>query len=220
LIPQICVSILPKTLSEAVLLIRRSEESFADFVEVRVDNLKVDVDLAVLANQGNAPKIAAVRSGKDEMGRQAVLLSAARSGFQYVDVDLSISRIGYFVNQVKAAGAKCIVSFHDYGATPSREDLHHILNKELLCGADICKIVTTAKSLDDNLALLQFVKEDSAKTKLVCFGMGEDGKISRLLSPIYGGFFTFASLEKGAETAPGQMTIEEMRSVYHSLRLK
>jgi 3-dehydroquinate dehydratase len=44
--------------------------------------------------------------------------------------------------------------------------------------------------------------------------MGEAGKISRLLSPVFGGFFTFASLEKGAQTATGQMSISELKSAY------
>ena len=50
--------------------------------------------------------------------------------------------------------------------------------------------------------------------------MGEHGKVSRLLSPLFGGFFTFASLEQGSETAPGQMSIKEMRSAYELLGLK
>jgi 3-dehydroquinate dehydratase type I len=220
LTPRICVSILPKTLSEAVLLVKKSEESFADFVEVRLDNLKMDVDLAGLASQGSKPKIATERSGRNESERRTILLNAAGSGFKFVDIDLSTPKISSFVKQVKDAGTKCIISFHDNDRTACSEDLHNILDKELLSGADICKIVTTAKNLDDNLVLLQFVKQASAKTKLVCFGMGEEGKISRLLSPLFGCFFTFASLEIGAETAPGQMSIVDMKNVYNSLRLK
>jgi 3-dehydroquinate dehydratase len=50
--------------------------------------------------------------------------------------------------------------------------------------------------------------------------MGELGRVSRLLSPLFGGFFTFASLELGSETAAGQMTIQEMRAAYELLGLK
>jgi 3-dehydroquinate dehydratase len=50
--------------------------------------------------------------------------------------------------------------------------------------------------------------------------MGELGKISRLLSPVFGAFFTFASLEHGSETASGQMTIQEMKTAYELLGLK
>jgi 3-dehydroquinate dehydratase len=50
--------------------------------------------------------------------------------------------------------------------------------------------------------------------------MGEYGRVSRLLSPLFGGFFTFAALELGSETASGQMTVKEMRSAYEVLGLK
>jgi 3-dehydroquinate dehydratase-1 len=50
--------------------------------------------------------------------------------------------------------------------------------------------------------------------------MGEHGKISRLLSPVFGAFFTFASIEKDSETAAGQMSISEMRAAYGLLGAK
>jgi 3-dehydroquinate dehydratase len=44
--------------------------------------------------------------------------------------------------------------------------------------------------------------------------MGPLGLASRLLSPLAGGDFTFASLSEGAESAPGQVTAEELRKLY------
>jgi 3-dehydroquinate dehydratase len=49
--------------------------------------------------------------------------------------------------------------------------------------------------------------------------MGELGKPSRFLSPIFGAFFTIASFERGKETASGQLTIQEMKTAYHALGL-
>jgi 3-dehydroquinate dehydratase len=40
------------------------------------------------------------------------------------------------------------------------------------------------------------------------------------VSPLFGGYFTFASLERGSETAAGQMTIQEMKTAYELLGLK
>jgi len=67
------------------------------------------------------------------------------------------------------------------------------------------------------LAMLNFVASHSSKAKLVCFCMGEAGKVSRLLSPMFGAFFTFASLDQGSETAKGQMSISEMKTAYNLL---
>jgi 3-dehydroquinate dehydratase type I len=66
--------------------------------------------------------------------------------------------------------------------------------------------------------VLDFVSENASKNRLVCFCMGEQGRISRLLSPVFGAVFTFAALEQGGETAPGQISINEMRTAYSLLR--
>ena len=92
-----------------------------------------------------------------------------------------------------------------------------ILKKEISYGAEVCKIVTTAHQITDNLIILNFISQKSAKTQLVCFCMGELGRVSRLLSPLYGSYFTFASLKKGSETANGQFSLQEMKSTYKIL---
>ena len=43
--------------------------------------------------------------------------------------------------------------------------------------------------------------------------MGTYGKYSRIFSPNYGGYFTFASL--GKHTAPGQVSIGEFMDIYN-----
>jgi 3-dehydroquinate dehydratase type I len=216
---RICASILPKTLSEATLFLRRAEEEKVNFVEVRLDALAKNSKLEDLTSRFETPLIATDRSTKNEIERQEMLLNAAKSGFAYVDTELSSPKLQNFVNQAKAAGAKCIVSFHDFGKTPSLLELNRILEREVSSGADVCKIVTTANKIEDNLTLLQFIQAAPVRKKPVCFAMGELGKISRLLSPTFGSFFTFASLERGAETAPGQMTVQEMRTAYELLGL-
>ena len=114
-------------------------------------------------------------------------------------------------------GAKPIVSFHKFEGSLGISDLNRILQREISSGAEVCKIVTTAKHVQDNLTTINFTSTASRKTKIVCFCMGELGKISRLLSPLFGGFFTFASLERGSETASGQMPIQELKSAYELL---
>ena len=98
---------------------------------------------------------------------------------------------------------KTIVSYHKFDGALSVSAMENILDKEIASGASICKIVTTAKQVEDNLPALSFVSFASSKAKLVCFCMGEHGKISRLLSPVFGAFFTFASLETGQRNRSG-----------------
>jgi len=218
---RICVSILPKTIPAALRLIEKAEVAHADFIEVRLDCLEDCLEnhrgLADLAAHGKTPKIATDRASRKETEQRQMLLNAAKSGFEYVDAELSTPQLKSLVKELKALGAKPIVSFHKFDGSLSSSELNSIFEREISSGADVCKIVTTAKRIEDNLTLLNFTSVASNKTKLVCFCMGEFGKVSRLLSPLFGGFFTFASLERGSETASGQITIQEMKAAYKLL---
>jgi 3-dehydroquinate dehydratase type I len=221
---KICVSIMPKSLTEALKLIEKCEKYGADFIEVRLDCLTSFKGLKDVAGCTRTPLIATVRqskcgrkfSGKEEE-RVKILLDVASKGFEYADVELNLSGLKIVVENLWALGVKPIISFHDFEKTPKSGELQRILKSEIEAGADVCKIVTTAQSLQDNLALLQFLYNEGGKAKIVCFAMGPLGKPSRLLSPIYGGYFTIASLERGMETAAGQITIEEMKAAYKAL---
>jgi 3-dehydroquinate dehydratase type I len=222
--PRICVSILPKTIEEAHTLIAKAEDSKADLVEVRFDCLEKIGNLANLSKSTRLPLIATnkLQSEKGffagtESERRQTLASAAKNGFEYVDVDFSISKRSETISILKALGAKPIVSYHKFDGILAASAMEKILNEAIGSGAGLCKIVLTAKQVEDNLPVLSFVSFASTKAKIVCFCMGDLGKISRLLSPMFGAAFTFASLDHGSQTAPGQMTIQEMRRSYELL---
>jgi 3-dehydroquinate dehydratase-1 len=220
------VSILPKTADEALKLIDQAEEATTDLIEVRLDWLKSINGLADLASHGKTPKIATNRltncRGKftgTETEQKQILLNAAKSGFEYVDIELSASNLREFTTEISEYGAKLIVSFHDFAHSLELAELNTVLEKEIACGADVCKIVTTARRIEDNLTLLNFTSVACKRANVVCFAMGDLGKVSRLLSPLFGCVFTFAALERGSETAPGQMTVQEMKNAYELLGL-
>jgi len=217
----------PQTVTEAFDLIKKAENQHADFIEVRLDSLKKHNQLADIAHCSNTPLIATNRSTKyqgkflgSETERQKILMDAAKNGFEYADIELSTPKLKNILSNLRELGAKPIVSFHDFNKTPNSTQLNKILKKEIASGADVCKIVTAAKFVEDNLTVLNFVTKACKNARVVCFCMGELGKPSRLLSPVFGAFFTLASLESGRKTAPGQLTIQEMRSAYEALGLK
>ena len=221
---RICVSILPKNNLEALSLIETAEKAKANLIEVRLDCLESSRNLSDLVKSTKIPLIAAnkliIEKGffdGTETERQQTLLSAAKNGFEYVDVDLSSLKLQETIDKLKPIGAKLIVSFHEYDGVSNVSEMEKILEQEIACGANVCKIVTKATKIEDNLPVLNFVSASSGKSKIVCFCMGEQGKVSRLLSPLFGAFFTFASLEQGRETAAGQMAIQEMRAAYKLL---
>jgi 3-dehydroquinate dehydratase type I len=199
----------------------KTEAAHADFIEIRLDRLKDCLEnhrgLADLTAHGKTPKIATDKASRSETEHYQMLLGAAKSGFEYVDVEISTPKLEDLVKELKSLDAKPIVSFHKFDGSLSISELNNVLEREISSGAEVCKIVTTAKRMKDNLTTLNFTSTASSKTKVVCFCMGELGKVSRLLSPMFGGFFTFASLEHGNETATGQLTIQEMKAAYKLL---
>jgi 3-dehydroquinate dehydratase-1 len=224
---KVCVSVPPKTVEEAFSLIEEAEAQHADLIEVRLDSLKNHDRIAEIPRCSKTPLIATNKSleyhgefSGSEEERQKILVDAARNGFEYVDVDLFIPNMRELIDELREAGAKPIVSFHDFDITFELSRLNLVLEEEIAAGAEVCKIVTTANQVEDNLTTLNLVSMASKKTKIVCFAMGELGKPSRLLSPVFGAFFTFASLDEERKTAEGQLTIQEMRRAYKLLGLK
>jgi 3-dehydroquinate dehydratase type I len=224
---KVCVSVPPKTVDEAFDLIEKAEAQNADLIEIRLDSLKNHDRIAEIPRCSKTPLMATNKSmqhhGKfsgSEKERKKILMDAARNGFEYVDVDLSTPNIGKLVGNLREVGAKTVVSFHDFDRTPMLSQLNKVLKEENALGAEVCKIVTTARNIEDNLTTLDFVSKASKKAKIVCFAMGELGKPSRLLSPVFGAFFTFASIDEKRKTAKGQLTIQEMRRAYEVLGLR
>ncbi len=221
----ICVSIKPKNIQEAIALIKKAETAKANFIEVRLDNLEKSVEFRGLSASTKIPLIATNKLQSENgsftgtpIQRWQTLLNAAKDGFQYVDLDLSTIGLEKQIVDLKKLGVKTIISFHKLDGAFSNQEMQDVLSKEIASGADVCKIVGTAEQVQDNLTVLNFVSENAAKTRLVCFCMGEQGKISRVLSPVFGAFFTFAALEQGMETALGQISINEIRTAYSLLR--
>jgi 3-dehydroquinate dehydratase type I len=86
-------------------------------------------------------------------------------------------------------------------------------------GADVIKIVPFARSWEDNLSILSlipFAKE--RRQKIVAFCMGEKGKISRILSPFFGAAWTYASIDRTRVSAPGQMTVRELKDAWEKMK--
>jgi len=147
-----------------------------------------------------------------------ILLRAARAGCRIIDLEVESAeqaapaRFEKFRAALTAAGASLLISFHDFSRTRGLEDAAgHIAAFE----PDIIKVVSTAQALADNLAVLRLLEGRSTKSRIVAMAMGEEGLVSRVLAPRSGSAFTFASLEDGAETAPGQVTARTLRTLYH-----
>ena len=227
--PRICVPLPAKEFSELAPMIRRAEESGADLLEVRLDYLDMHapdaMDRVVKAvGHASIPVIATDRQYKQggyrlrsEEERVQTLTEAAKVGFQYVDLELTTVDLKSTVKKVRDYGATPVVSFHDLTGTPQESEMERVTNSQIEAGAEVCKIVTTANEVSDSVRCLDFTRRMSETIRIVCFAMGRKGVLSRALSPFFGAYFTFASLERGLETASGQISIADLRELYRKL---
>jgi len=214
-----------RNVERTVKVLRRLDAHDPDLIEIRFDLMKSTTKISQIRNATDRPLIATNRR-KDQAGlfpgteqdRLATLQRAAVESFDYVDIELKTANVDKIAHRVKQNGSSVIVSYHNERFTPSKNVLTSILAREKRAGADICKIVSTAKSYHDSLRCLEFVSTQALRSRLVCFAMGRLGIPSRVLSPIFGAYFTFASYVPGRESAPGQLTIASMRNLYRELQ--
>ena len=147
-----------------------------------------------------------------------ILTKAAEAGCAIVDLEVESAeeakpaQFSRFKAGVRAAGAALLVSFHDFSRT---KGLEQAAKRIEAFEPDYVKVVSTARSLADNLAVLKLIEDRSLASQVVGIAMGEEGLVSRVLGPRAGAAFTFASPDDGAETAPGQVTARSMLDLYH-----
>ena len=138
-------------------------------------------------------------------------------GASIVDIELGTVNLKEAVNSIKKR-AKCLLSFHELARTPNIDSLKTIARRQQEAGADICKVVTTAQGFEDNLTVLQLISE-LPEARVISFAMGSLGFMSRVLCPLVGGDFTYASVEQGMESASGQITVNNLRKIYGMMKL-
>jgi 3-dehydroquinate dehydratase-1 len=210
--PRICAVIVDNDLETI-----RGVEPFVELFEVRIDLL--GNGWQELVKQLKKPWIACNRIAEEggkwegsEEGRIEALIKAVELGASVVDIELATRNLTEAILPIKKK-TKYLLSFHDFEKTPPLARMKDIVQWELDAGADICKVVTTAQKFEDNLTILQLIAE-FPKTRIVSLAMGHLGFTSRILCPLVGGDFTYASIEKGKESASGQITVSDLRKLY------
>jgi len=141
-----------------------------------------------------------------------VLTKAQAAGCHIVDLELESalkSKPEAIARLRRHAGL--ILSFHDFRGT---RKLDETLEKMLKIPADFYKVVSTATTLSDNVAMMKFLQTQSGKHALIGLCMGEQGIISRVLSVRAGSVFTFAAVDADLKTAPGQVSARDLRGIY------
>jgi 3-dehydroquinate dehydratase/shikimate dehydrogenase len=108
-----------------------------------------------------------------------------------------------------------IVSYHNFEATPPMDT---VVSRVMKVPADAYKMVTTARKPSDNLRVLAAAKA-LPKQRVIVLAMGELGFPTRVLSPIFGGVYTYATPMLAEGTAAGQVSAKYLRHLYRVEKL-
>jgi len=204
----ICVSVAHTSgLEEAI-------ESGAGMIELRLDLIKESPAKLFPKIPKNIETIIPCRSGvysKEE--RLELLLSGMKQGADYVDIEIESAPddMERLISTAEEEGTRLIISYHNYKRTADREDLESLMIACYEKGGEIAKIATQVNAPEDVRNLLSLYDFPGKK---VILGMGPLGRITRVVAPYLGAEFTFASTSEAGETAPGQLSVEQLNDLY------
>jgi 3-dehydroquinate dehydratase / shikimate dehydrogenase len=229
----LAVPIAAKDIEDALRQIARARASGAEMLELRTDYLAgLTAERAhalIAAAKGSRLPIIVTCRDKAEGGanyypqevRTDVLLTAVSSGAEYIDCEFENFQDVAVQEKLEVALAgtmhtRLILSAHDFEGpfeNPGR------IYRDMLAAypAAVAKIVYTARHINDCWAGIDLLAHKH--TDAIVLAMGEAGLITRLLAPKLGGLVTFASLDDGSATAPGQVTLGQFIGLYryHSI---
>jgi 3-dehydroquinate dehydratase-1/3-dehydroquinate dehydratase/shikimate dehydrogenase len=221
---RVCAAVGVDQIDEAVRLVAQ-ESRHADLVEVRLDTLDEpgQIDLNLFFEAASGPLLFTLRPDWEgghyrgaEAERVELLAQACRAGAAYIDCELRapLESRRHLRRVTRETGTQLILSYHDFTSTPSAQTLSDVLRQMVENDADIAKIVSTA---DNHLDVLRVLGLQSAALDqglpLIAFCMGTAGVISRVATVRLGGFMTYCAAGSNIETAPGQLTVRQLRDI-------
>ena len=207
-VEKICVSIGGMALNECMQL-----AAAFPLVEIRLDLIKLDPPKIELLAAQCRQWISTCRPGSLTERERTVLLAASiRCGATYVDIEYEAEPEYRRALMELAWKFRCkvIISYHHFELTPDDDTLDRIIRHSVVMGADLVKLAVTANSPADCARVMSLY---SRHDHLVAFAMGETGKITRIAAPFLGAEFTFVSVDEAHLTAPGQLTVSQMKAI-------
>ncbi|GAA0246974.1 type I 3-dehydroquinate dehydratase [Haladaptatus pallidirubidus] len=213
--------------STAVLADEPHARDHADMVEFRMD-LASD-PLAQLADyDGELPILATNRVAWEggEADDDDARLDALETAVEYdtvaaIDLELECLLSGAgrrTAEHARERDVAVVASIHDFEATPSEVRMRELL-EQATDRADVGKLAVTATSRSDVLDLLSVTNLLTERGRTVAtMAMGEMGRHSRAVAPIYGSKIGYGPLDSADATAPGQYDLATLSRLVRELR--
>ena len=222
---RIGVVIAEKSAAAALKALRRALTG-ARTVELRLDWLSsaAEIDRCLTRLRVDRKKVCVIATlrrraagGKYTGGlaeQMALLRRAADAGCAWCDVEAETAEKlnANGLNELRQAGARVMISFHDFHATP--RDLGAVVRRLKRCGGDAIKIAAHSRTIGDSVRVLEIARR---RRDVVAVPMGEIGLPARVLALRTRSALAYAAADQA--TAPGQLSAREMRGMYRAEKL-
>ncbi len=149
--------------------------------------------------------------------RQAILTMLSNKAAR-LDLDIITQRVELDYIRQQALVINTIVSYHNYQETPSTVQLQSIIDTMKPYQPAIYKLAGLCKGPEDSLRLLQLLLDLKAQSlPAIIIGMGEHGLVTRIFGNLWGNAMIFAPRDMSGQTAPGQLTRENLETIFKAL---
>lgn len=229
--PKICVPVMANTRDEIIQAVTESIKHTPDLIEFRVDAYcdfwDRDVLYALLRQMREIMQETVLLftfRTKNEGGEAAIspeaykdlIEWACETGFvDLVDVEAYIAddMLNEIATFAHTKGVYVVASNHHFDKTPETSDMCTRLQYMDAQGADIVKLAVMPNDAEDvaRLLLVTAQMQNAIDKPVITMSMGKLGAISRVSGAVFGSAVTFATV--GKASAPGQLTIEEVRDI-------
>ena len=136
-------------------------------------------------------------------------------------IDLDIQTQGAVIERVPSTlrATKLLASTHDYGSTPDSKELKCRADRLVQAGPVAIKLVTMCHEELDVVRLLTLLLElKRQRIRATVLGMGEAGRVSRVLGALWGNQLSFAPANPERASAPGQLSLDQLKQAISALR--
>src|SRR5215813_2997582 len=226
-LPRICIALGLPNVESLLEQARHEAEAGETFLEFRLDFLdqprkgaeaipkflEAFPECTILATCRRHQNHGRFNGSIDE--QYAVLDLAVRGGAHAIDVEIETAEVAQERLCHFRGRAQVIVSYHNFEATPPMDT---VMNRVMRVPAEAYKVVTTARRPSDNVRVLSAAK-GLPKLRMIVLAMGELGFPTRVLSPVFGGAFTYAAPIQADGTAAGQVSARYLRHLYRVEKL-
>lgn len=112
-----------------------------------------------------------------------------------------------------------IMSNHDFEKVPAKDVIEFRLKKMAELDADVPKLACMPHNAKDVLILLSATVEvnEEIENPIITMAMGDIGKVTRVAGQVFGSSLSFGAV--GQTSAPGQLSIEDLRNTENYLKI-